>query len=561
MTPALLYARISRDEGDDGRLLRRGDPGRARRIRKRGGQVSPALQPENRSVGNQLAQGREWCAAQGHVIAAEFIDEDYSGTRRHRPGLDALLAWIAEHPARYVIVVRDGNRLARGRTLPFHLRYLLEESGCSLISLTEIGDPEMLVSFRALAGAEYIECLRRTIRSSLARRAGEGRRMGGKPPYGYRWADDLSLVPVPGEAAQIARAGELADPAGPCWRLSDIGRALGWHRVAVVKRLRHPVYAGAYVYGRRGPHADPRRTYWIQRPAAEWTIRWDHHEPIIPRDRWERIQERLDAQSAHYRAENPGRATLALTGLLRCADCGQALNCVSRYHLRRSGVMRYTYRCRSEDCRDRRSSLVRGGAAALLPRLLEAMHSPAWARGLAQDYARVHESGVQLGALEAEMRQVQRSIQSVEAAIGSGELLDARSLIRRLADLQRREESLRASLAASRGRASILLSPAQIQSRLRRLLRDLDSLRGDPEIESAARPILHRLVERIPVQRDGSTAEIHLRSGAILSPVSPPTHVSGSQSPGIAVIPWKIHEYRAAWAARRGDFHEELRRT
>jgi DNA invertase Pin-like site-specific DNA recombinase len=104
-------------------------------------------------------------------------------------------------------------------------------------------------------------------------------------------------------------------------------------RAALYEMLRHPVYAGAYAYGRR--RIDPRRRvagrhgsgrYWA--PRGEWAclirdrlpayIGWDQYEANLRRlaenDQW------------WWARRGPRRSTTVLNGLLFCGRCGRRMS-------------------------------------------------------------------------------------------------------------------------------------------------------------------------------------------------------------------------------------------
>jgi hypothetical protein len=91
--------------------------------------------------------------------------------------------------------------------------------------------------------------------------------------------------------------------------------------------LHHPMYAGAYVYGRR--HTDPRhkqpgrpRTGRRVTPQAAWQVLLkDHYPAYIPWEQFERQQQQLAAKATTRRGViRPGPSLL--TGLLICGRCG-----------------------------------------------------------------------------------------------------------------------------------------------------------------------------------------------------------------------------------------------
>src|SRR5713226_2888477 len=101
------------------------------------------------------------------------------------------------------------------------------------------------------------------------------------------------------------------------------------NRMTLQTMLKHPLYAGSYVYGRR--QEDPRRKQ-PERPRAgrvvmtmdEWLVLLPNHCPAyISPEQYERNQARLQANRARADAMGAARAGAALlAGLVACARCG-----------------------------------------------------------------------------------------------------------------------------------------------------------------------------------------------------------------------------------------------
>jgi hypothetical protein len=109
-------------------------------------------------------------------------------------------------------------------------------------------------------------------------------------------------------------------------------RPVAYHTVLMI--LRHPVYAGAYVFGRTTQRTHvvdgrARRTTSHSKPMTAWNVLLrDHHPGYIT---WEQFEEnqRLISENAHMqrrterKSARGGRALL--TGLVRCGRCGRTM--------------------------------------------------------------------------------------------------------------------------------------------------------------------------------------------------------------------------------------------
>ncbi|GHO82589.1 recombinase family protein [Dictyobacter formicarum] len=120
------------------------------------------------------------------------------------------------------------------------------------------------------------------------------------------------------------------------------------NRATVQMMLKHPLYAGSYVYGRR--QEDPRRkqlerprTGRVVMPTDEWLVLLSHRCPAyIPLEQYERNQARLQANRARADAMGGARnGSALLAGLVVCARCGCRLN----VHYDNGGDHLHTYEC------------------------------------------------------------------------------------------------------------------------------------------------------------------------------------------------------------------------
>lgn len=106
----------------------------------------------------------------------------------------------------------------------------------------------------------------------------------------------------------------------------------------VLRTLKHPIFAGAYVFGRSQTvreldPTDPRRLRTRRAQRDEWPVLiHDHHDAYIPFAKYLEIQERIrgnammsdDSKSSEAGPAREGSALLQ--GLVRCGKCGRRMN-------------------------------------------------------------------------------------------------------------------------------------------------------------------------------------------------------------------------------------------
>lgn len=126
-----------------------------------------------------------------------------------------------------------------------------------------------------------------------------------------------------------------------------------WRRPSyrmVLRVLRDPIYAGAYVYGKtevKVEFIDGKMQKKVKhKPLQKWTtLIYDHHDSYIDREQFDRIQQMITANSLFTGPGAPKRGPALLAGLLRCRRCGRILSV--RYTGATHTVLRYVC-CRGD---------------------------------------------------------------------------------------------------------------------------------------------------------------------------------------------------------------------
>jgi DNA invertase Pin-like site-specific DNA recombinase len=114
---------------------------------------------------------------------------------------------------------------------------------------------------------------------------------------------------------------------------------LDWRRPSIptlAQMLRHPIYAGAYAYGRRP--ADPKRQFapkqgyrpWV--PMEQWRVLIkDHHPAYITWEQYLKNRERIKQNQNRPGAPGvPRQGAALLPGVLVCGNCGRHMQ--ASYH-------------------------------------------------------------------------------------------------------------------------------------------------------------------------------------------------------------------------------------
>ena len=293
------------------------------------------------------------------------------------------------------------------------------------------------------------------------------------------------------------------------------------NRATVQMMLKHPLYAGSYVYGRR--QEDPRRKQ-LARPRTgrvvmtmdEWLVLLPNYCPAyISPEQYERNQARLQTNRARADAMGAARSGPALlAGLVVCARCGCRLN----VHYDDGGTRLHTYECveRWTHYGEPRCQHLAGPCldtfvsqqvlAALEPAALElsltaterleqerAELDRLWQQRRERAAYEVERAARQYHAVEPEHRLVARTLE------GAWE--------EKLAAQQQLEEEYHRFVQHK----SRLLSEAAREA-IRRLATDIPALWATPTTTAADRKeIIRQVVERVIVDVQGSSERVKVR--------------------------------------------------
>jgi DNA invertase Pin-like site-specific DNA recombinase len=314
-------------------------------------------------------------------VSVTTIDEDLgrSGSGLvERPGFQKLVAAVCSGAIGAVFCL-EASRLARNGRDWHHLVDLCAVVGTLLIDHDGVYDPR-LINDRLLLGlkgtmSEYeLNLLRQRGLEARDAKAKRGELRFALPP-GYCWGEGGRIEMDPderireaialifrkfvelGSARQVFLWAKDAELALPVLQQSPCGPRIGWQPPAyhtVVGVLHHPVYAGAYVFGRKSERVRlvdgvARKTSVEHKPREAWNaLLLNHHPGYISWEQFEQNQ-RMLSENAHMqkrmarKSARGGRALL--TGLVRCGRCGRMMRV---FYGMQSGHA-HRYQCQGDD--------------------------------------------------------------------------------------------------------------------------------------------------------------------------------------------------------------------
>ncbi len=327
-------------------------------------------QSSEMQVRSNVERRRLQYALEGHARAlgfakVEVIDDDLgvSGGGVRRPGFERLLQAVCSGSVGLVLAI-EPSRLARNGRDWHALLEICAVVGCLIGDRDRIHDPAS-VDDRAFLGLkgqfadmELAVFRQRSLESRQALAArGE---LFLHLPAGFEKVDRHSIGKTPDQHQRDAidmvfrKFRELRSirqvhlwfrRRGVRIPVRDLkGGGTAWripHDSTLASMLRNPVYAGAYVYGRRRQEVtvDASGTKkvrgGIMKPEAEWSVLLrDRHEGYIGWDEYERNRRVIEANTVGGRGA-PRAGSALLAGLLRCGRCGGRLQVVNNGRSRR----------------------------------------------------------------------------------------------------------------------------------------------------------------------------------------------------------------------------------
>ena len=327
---------------------------------------------EQNSLENQLRITRDFALAQGHRVMGSSTDDNRSGMRFDRAGLEQLTK-IVEAGEIDGVIVKDLSRLGRHRVqTALYIEYLLQK-GVRVLSATESLDSgneedDLIIGIRGLMNDCYARDIGSKIRSGYRQKQREGIVI--RVPFGYEKDRGTGTILPHPEAAETVRMIYA-------WYLSGLGQkeiarrlnALGrktpmqihngrrgrdiqpslWTYASVKNILRAEACAGVLV-NHSSEHRNGKK---LPVPADEQLRHESYFPALVSRAEWEEVQRRLDEQTG----KNKKRCFLETTdgaaankpnhryaGLLHCAACGAPFVPMIRYW---NVARRVEYVCKS----------------------------------------------------------------------------------------------------------------------------------------------------------------------------------------------------------------------
>ena len=310
--------------------------------------VSSEEQVEGHSLDAQRRAVEQACADRGWQIVQWYADEGVSAHTDDISKRPAFHRLMQDAQARRfdAVVVHKLDRWARSVVVALQTFKLLSRLGITFLSLSEAGmdftSPmgKVLFGLLALFAEYYSENLGLETKKGKAERKAKGLH-NGLVPFGYRSEAGGVAEPHPDTAAGARLAFRLAAEGKSLRQIAQALNAAGYRTAGNMRRgmftkdtvrdmLQNRFYLGELP---------------VFEPGASRRVRgWEpgRHAPLIDEATFDAAVNALKARGAGATANRRNASVYSLSGLLRCARCGERMRVAHNMH------GRIRYHCRSK---------------------------------------------------------------------------------------------------------------------------------------------------------------------------------------------------------------------
>ena len=307
------------------------------------------LQGESNSISNQKRILETYAKQNGFSNLRWYTDDGYSGANFQRPGFQAMLADI-EAGKVGTVIVKDMSRLGRNYLqVGMYTEMIFPQKGVRFIAINDGVDSAQgendFAPLRNIFNEWLVRDTSKKIKAVKRSKGMSGKPITSKPVYGYLMDEDENFI-IDEEAAPVVRqiyslclAGngptkiarmlteqQIPTPGTLEYRRTGStrryhpGYECKWATNTVVHLLENREYTGCLV-NFKTEKPSYKLKHSIENPPEKQAVFENHHEPIIDRETWERVQELRKQRKRPNRYDEVG----LFCGILFCADCGSVM--------------------------------------------------------------------------------------------------------------------------------------------------------------------------------------------------------------------------------------------
>lgn len=319
---------------------------------------------ESNSITNQRIVIGQYIASKNefkNTEVLEFKDDGYSGTNFDRPGFQSMMELVRDGKVS-TIIVKDLSRFGRNhievdtyleQIFPFlNVRFIAINDNVDSMHY-ESGMPGIDVGFRNIINEHHSVDTSEKVKKTLKQLQKAGKYMGARAPYGYlKPEEDVTSLVVNPETAPVVQmifqkylegmnitqlARYLNEQGIMCpgqykkevlkLEVKNTTNKYIWYPTTVRLILRTETYVGTTISGKWKVEAVGSSKH-VKTREEDWIVVEGTHEPIISKEIFDAVQEKLELNSRKRRHTHISE--YPLKGLLKCGGCGQKLVHISR---------------------------------------------------------------------------------------------------------------------------------------------------------------------------------------------------------------------------------------
>lgn len=334
------------------------------------------LQGESNSISNQKRILETYAKQNGFTNLRWYTDDGYSGANFQRPGFQAMLADI-EAGKVGTVIVKDMSRLGRNYLqVGMYTEMIFPQKNVRFIAINDGVDSAQgendFAPLRNIFNEWLVRDTSKKIKAVKRSKGMSGKPITSKPVYGYLMDKDENFI-IDEEAAPVVRqiyslclAGngptkiarmlteqQIPTPGTLEYRRTGStrryhpGYECKWATNTVAHILENREYTGCLV-NFKTDKVSYKLKHSVENPPEKQAIFENHHEPVIDRETWERVQELRKQRKRPNRYDEVG----LFSGILFCADCGSVMY-QQRYQTDKRKQDCYicgSYKKRTRDC-------------------------------------------------------------------------------------------------------------------------------------------------------------------------------------------------------------------
>ena len=288
-----------------------------------------------------------------------FVDNGFSGTNFERPAFTRLMAAVKKRKIK-CIVVKDLSRFGRNYLESgYYIETIFPFLGVRLIAINDNFDSNrkedlngLILPVKNIVNAMYAKDISKKVWTAKRNSANRGEPVRTKPPYGYVMNQETKKYEVDPVAAFYVRlifhwslqevgtheiASRLNAIEAPCprKRMEELGQMkkeanVIWQSSTISKMLHDETYIGALVYNKTSQaifKGEKKKAL----PKNQWKYIYDHHEPIIAKDDFDALQERLGGKADLKKEQEKIAEQIRIKfpdhfqGKIFCGGCGRPM--------------------------------------------------------------------------------------------------------------------------------------------------------------------------------------------------------------------------------------------